>query len=256
MPLEVESHESRMIAPTIRWHAPKPPLRTSILLAGGLGLLVVIGVALTVRAWFQLGATYPVKAAAVFAAIIATVFAFIGDHHPFTRLGAANHVTGIRALLVALMAGLIGEPVMPAAALAAAVAAGVMPVLDGVDGWLARRSGTLSAFGARFDMEVDALHVLVMSVLIWQQGKAGAWVLLGGSLRYAFVVAGWLLAWMARPLRPTRRAKTITICHMATLSVSLAPFVPAPLSAVVVGSTLAALTWSFAVDVHRLWRQK
>ena len=29
--------------------------------------------------------------------------------------------------------------------------------LDGVDGWLARREGLVSAFGARFDMEVDAL---------------------------------------------------------------------------------------------------
>ena len=36
--------------------------------------------------------------------------------------------------------------------------------LDGVDGQVARRTGTVSALGARFDMEVDAFLVLVLSV--------------------------------------------------------------------------------------------
>ena len=36
--------------------------------------------------------------------------------------------------------------------------------LDGVDGQVARRTRTVSALGARFDMEVDAFLVLVLSV--------------------------------------------------------------------------------------------
>ena len=99
-------------------------------------------------------------------------------------------------------------------------------MLDGVDGWLARRSRMASAFGARFDVETDALFVMAMSILVWQHGKAGAWVLLGGMMRYVFVMAGWWLRWMARPLRPTRRAKTVSVCHMVGLSVALAPIVP------------------------------
>jgi hypothetical protein len=61
---------------------------------------------------------------------------------------------------------------------------------------------------------------------------------------------------MARPLRPTRRARIITICYTVGLSVALAPFVHAPLSAIVVGLSTAALAWSFAVDVRRLWRME
>jgi multidrug efflux pump subunit AcrA (membrane-fusion protein) len=38
-------------------------------------------------------------------------------------------------------------------------------MLDGVDGWLARRHEIASRFGARFDMEVDALLILALSVL-------------------------------------------------------------------------------------------
>jgi phosphatidylglycerophosphate synthase len=157
-------------------------------------------------------------------------------------------------MLVALLAGLLGEPTSRAAAWVAAASAGVLPVLDGVDGWLARRTRMRSAFGARFDMETDALHILVMSGLAWQFGKAGIWVWFGGVLRYAFVAAGWLLPWMARPLRPTRRARLITIVHVTALSAGLAPFVPVPLSATGIAVSLAALSWSFAVDIGRLWR--
>ena len=38
------------------------------------------------------------------------------------------------------------------------------------------------------------------------------------------------------------------------MSVGLAPFVRVPLSTLAVGLTTAALAWSFAIDVRRLWR--
>jgi len=237
----------------LQWHTPSTPLRGSVLRASALGLVVVIGMAWVARPWLHLGALYPGKAAAVFATVMVIAFGFVGEHHPYLRLGPANHVTMIRAMLVALIASLIGEPEIPSVAATAAAAAMVMTGLDGVDGWLARRSRMVSAFGARFDMETDAVLVMVMSILVWQHGKAGPWVLLGGMMRYAFVMAGWWLPWMARPLRPTRRARTITICHMVGLNVALAPIVPAPLAVIAVATTLTALSWSFAVDVRRLW---
>ena len=48
------------------------------------------------------------------------------------------------------------------------------------DGPAARRSGIASRFGARFDMETDALMILVLAVLAWRWDRAGAWVLLPG----------------------------------------------------------------------------
>lgn len=240
----------------LHWHAPDTPLRTSVVRASALGLMVVMAVAWAARAWLQLGPMYPGKVAAVFATMMAIAFGFVGDHHPYRRFGPANHVTMMRAMLVALVASLIGEPEIPRVAATATAAAVLMIVLDGVDGWLARRSRMVSAFGARFDVETDALLVMAMSILAWQHGKAGAWVLLGGMMRYVFVMAGSGLPWMARPLRPTRRAKTVSVCHMVGLSVALAPIIRPPLSAIAVGSTVIALTWSFAVDVRRLWRME
>ncbi len=61
------------------------------------------------------------------------------------------------------------------------VGLGVVAVaLDGVDGVLARSRNEASAFGARFDMETDALLILVLAALVWQHGKAGAWILAAG----------------------------------------------------------------------------
>jgi phosphatidylglycerophosphate synthase len=238
----------------LHWRAPDTPLRASVLRASAIGLVAVIGVAWAVRPWLQLGALYPAKVAAVFAATMAIVFGRVGDHHPYRRFGPANQVTMIRAMLMALIAGLIGEPELPPVAGTATAAAVAITVLDGVDGWLARRSRMVSVFGARFDMETDAVLVMAMSLLVWLHGKAGPWVLLGGMLRYGFVLAGWWLPWMARPLSPTRRARVISVCHMVGLSVALAPVIPTPISALAVGSTLAALSWSFAVDIRRLRR--
>jgi phosphatidylglycerophosphate synthase len=228
-------------------------LRTTVVLAGLLGLVTLVAVALVARAAFGFGARYPLKVAGIFGAIVAIVLVLI-HHHPFSRFGAANYVTLARAALMALLAGSFGEPTSAGAALAAASVSGLVPILDGVDGRLARRGGTASAFGARFDVEVDALHVLAMSGLVWQFGKAGTWIWLGGLLRYGFIAAGWLLPWMAARLRPTLRGRAITIVHMTTVSVALAPFVPVSLSVVATVITTAALVWSFGVDIGRLWR--
>jgi phosphatidylglycerophosphate synthase len=202
------------------------------------------------------GDAYVVKSSGVMLAVTLVAAAFVREHHPFGRLGAANHVTLVRAALVALVAGLIGEPsAFPAAAAATGLAV-VVELLDGVDGWLARRGETASGFGARFDMEVDALLILVLATLAWQHGKAGSWVLVSGLMRYAFVAAGSLLPWLARPLPSSRRRQAVCVlqivCLCAAVSPLLAPRSSAPISAI----ALAALTASFLADVVWLQRER
>ena len=169
-----------------------------------------------------------------------------------------NHVTAIRAVIVAILAGLILLPRQAATMTAwiAVVAGTIAAILDGVDGWLARRKGLATAFGARFDMEVDALLILVLAILAWRWSKAGAWVLLSGLLRYLFVAAGWMLPWMRGPLAPTRRARVICVVQIVTLIVTIAPIVAAPLSAAVAAGGLLTLAYSFIVDTVRLWRNR
>ena len=173
------------------------------------------------------------------------------QHHPYARFGAANYVTLIRAALTGFLLFLATRPPTSILAWTAGWTAGTVAALDGVDGWLARRQGLVSAFGSRFDMETDAALLAVLSVLAWRYDKAGAWVLMIGLMRYLFVAGGWALPWLRGPLTPTRRGRVVAVIQMVTLAVILV--MPRPVARVAAATALALLVWSFAIDVRRLW---
>jgi phosphatidylglycerophosphate synthase len=98
---------------------------------------------------------------------------------PRGRFGVANTLTALRVIIVVLL------PALPRLWMPGAVL--VFLALDSIDGKVARARGEASKFGAAFDMETDALCVLVVSLLLWQLGAAGAWVLVAGLWRYVYV---------------------------------------------------------------------
>jgi phosphatidylglycerophosphate synthase len=169
--------------------------------------------------------------------------------------GAANAVTLARGVLALDLLALLGSPPSPVLAWSIVALALVALVLDGVDGSVARRRGETSAFGARFDMETDALLILVLAALAWSHGKAGPWILLAGALRYLFVAASLVLPWLAAPLPPSRRRQTVCVVQIASLILCLAPFVAPPASAAIGLAGLVALLGSFAADVAWLARR-
>jgi phosphatidylglycerophosphate synthase len=168
--------------------------------------------------------------------------------------GWAHRVTLARGLLVALMIpGLLAperRPWLPLVLGAMALA------LDGVDGPIARRAGTASPFGARFDMETDALTVLMLSALVAVEGRVGAWVLASGALRYLYVAAGWVWPWLRRPVPPSFARRLVCVLQIAGLLVALTPIVPPPWPAAIAAVSLALLLWSFGRDVIGLMRDK
>ena len=226
-------------------------LRTRVAGVALVGLFVVAAVAAAIAGPLRLDAAYVWISSSCFAAIMVPVVA-LSSRHPFQAFGGANQVTVMRAGILALLAAFLLEPASAAVAAAAVVGAVTAVVLDGVDGLLARRSGMASGYGARFDMETDAATVFVLSLLVWRHDKAGAWVLLGGMMRYLFAVVQWVWPSMRRPLSPTLRARIVAVTHLIGLSVALAPFVPMPFSAAAAAVTLGLLAWSFQVDLARL----
>jgi phosphatidylglycerophosphate synthase len=182
----------------------------------------------------------------------ALVLWLAAKHLQATAFGAANTVTLVRATLTIVLLALLGVRgvewwLVGLATLAAA--------LDGVDGALARRRNEAGAFGARFDMETDALLILVLAALVWQNGKAGIWILLAGLLRYLFVGAGFLLQWLRAALPPSRRRQTVCVVQIVSLIGALVPIVTQPASAAFALAGLIVLIWSFAVDAAYLARQ-
>lgn len=222
--------------------------------AAGIGVVGTAAAATALATSGQLGWPYVVQSSAMHALFVAVLLSAVRGAWPL-RFGLANAITSVRVTLAALVAGLLGRSDLAAWWVWGAVgAAGLAALLDGVDGWVARRLNLDSEFGARFDMETDAALIAVLSVLVWQEEKAGVWVLGCGAMRYAFVAAGWGWPWLAGPLPPTFRGRLVAVVQFIGLATALAPIVPVPLSKPVAAATLAMLVWSFALDVARLWR--
>lgn len=171
--------------------------------------------------------------------------------------GWANRVTLLRAVPVILIAALIPYPEAAAAhGWALALASLCALALDGVDGSIARRSGSESAFGARFDMELDALFLLALALIIISMGKAGAWVLAIGLIRYGFVAAMYGWPWLDQSLPASFRRKTVCVWQVATLLVCLLPPVTPDFASLALAVALGLLVYSFAVDLRWLSRQR
>ncbi|MEV1287408.1 CDP-alcohol phosphatidyltransferase family protein [Micromonospora sp. NPDC049679] len=170
-------------------------------------------------------------------------------------LGPADRVTLSRGILVGAVAALTVDSFGRQAPVEVMVIfTAVALVLDGVDGYVARRTGTASALGARFDMEVDAFLLLVLSVYLMP--LTGGWVLTIGAMRYAFVVAIWVLPWMRGTLPPRYWRKVVAAVQGVVLVFAMADVSPRPLMAVVVAASLALLVESFGRDVVWLWRER
>nr|WP_051712348.1 CDP-alcohol phosphatidyltransferase family protein [Spirillospora albida] len=165
----------------------------------------------------------------------------------FRALGPADRVTLGRVVLAGGVTALVADGPGTAGWALAAVASAAL-VLDGVDGWVARRTGTATELGARFDMEVDAFLILVLSVEV--AVSDGAWVLAIGAMRYVFGAAAWALPWLRRALPASVARKAVAVVQ--GMALTAAALLPHPFAIAVAAAALAALAWSFGRDVRWL----
>jgi phosphatidylglycerophosphate synthase len=220
-------------------------------LAGLCGMLLLLAV--LARTVGLGGAGWLVGLAAGLALNVALARAFRRD--PSARLGPAGWVTLIRATLVVGVAALTAASFERDVAVATLVTlAFVALALDFVDGWIARRTATESALGAKMDGEVDAFLILVLSVEV--APSAGAWVLAIGLARYAFLAAGWALPWLRAPLPRRDWRKTVTASQGVALAIAASGVAPSGVSRVLLAVALVVLVESFGRDVWWLWRHR
>jgi phosphatidylglycerophosphate synthase len=170
------------------------------------------------------------------------------------RLGPADRVTLARAVLVGAVMALVADQALTNVRVVTVVTlAACALALDGVDGWVARRTGTVSALGARFDMEVDAFLILVLSLPVAR--SVGLWVLSIGAARYLFVLGGWGLPWMRATLPARYWRKPVAAIQGIGLTLAVAGFLPRLGTVVVLAAALGLLAESFGRDVWWLWRR-
>lgn len=235
--------------------APSPELKARAVIALGSVFCAAVICYVPAGLHLSLGLTTIGVASALLLFIFSLVIIGL-RHHRFTRFGPANTVTAIRAAIVSLIAAAVFfSEVADGRGAASWAFVGLVVValaLDGVDGYLARRSGCSSALGARFDMEIDALLILCLSVAAYFLGKAGIWVLLIGLMRYGFVLAQFPLPRLRGALPPSFRRKLVCVVQVAALCLLLVPGLEPPLSTWIAAIALGLLAWSFAVDSHYL----
>ncbi|HVX42339.1 MAG TPA: CDP-alcohol phosphatidyltransferase family protein [Mycobacteriales bacterium] len=160
----------------------------------------------------------------------------------------ADRVTLFRAVLAAGAAGMVFNPAGPVLVVTAAVAL----ALDAVDGQVARRTGTARPLGARFDMEVDAFLILVLSIGVARQ--YGWWVLAIGLARYAFLGAARILPWLTGPTPPRYWRKAVAAIQGIVLTLALTGWLDRLIGRFVTGLALTLLLISFGTQIAGLYR--
>jgi phosphatidylglycerophosphate synthase len=182
-------------------------------------------------------------------ALLATVRA----RGPHAAMHPADWVTLSRALLAAGVAGLVADSFHRTVSVAALVVlASVALALDAVDGEVARRTGTATALGARFDGEVDAFLILLLSIEVSR--NFGSWVLVIGAARYVLLVAGLVLPWLAAPLPPRYWGKVVAAVQGVVLTVAVSGLLPRMVGMIAVGVALVLLLESFGRAIVWLYR--
>ena len=174
--------------------------------------------------------------------------------HRTVRFGPANIATATRSTLVGVVTALVATSFTASISVPLLIGLTVPALaLDAVDGWIARRTDTISELGARFDMEVDAFLILALSGYVAQE--LGWWVLIIGLMRYALAVAGWVLPWL-RATVPFRYWRKV-VAAFAGIALTLAASGLAPwwVDDLVVLIALGLLVESFGRDVVWLFIQ-
>jgi len=165
----------------------------------------------------------------------------------------ADWVTLTRTLVIAGVAGLVADSFgRPVSITALVTLSSVALALDAVDGQVARRTGTATPLGARIDGEVDAFLILLLSIAVSRD--YGGWVLVIGAARYALLLAGWLVPWLAAPLPPRYWRKVVAAVQGIVLTVAASGVVGRRTGMIAVAAALLLLAESFGRDVIWLYR--
>ncbi|MCT9626034.1 CDP-alcohol phosphatidyltransferase family protein [Pseudarthrobacter equi] len=175
----------------------------------------------------------------------------------------ADRITLVRAALAAACAVLAVLPLFTGhvagqgTGLLLVVLGGTALLLDAVDGRVARRTGTASEAGARFDSATDAFLVLVLSVAT--VAVVGLWTLAIGAMYYVVAAAGLLRPHLRQPLPCSTARKVIgavqPLALLVALVMALVPGMPPALAAAAPAVALPLLLFSFGRDVVALERR-
>jgi phosphatidylglycerophosphate synthase len=236
-----------------------------LVLEAALELIILGAIGATIGALGLLPLTWrgAMIATLCYALVTVLVVAGLSLHAPHRHFGIANSITLSRAAFGVLLLAVAAEQALGSGQVMSnnafrwglTVAATAALLLDGVDGWVARRNNMTSGFGARFDMEADGLFLLGLTLILTVGGIVGAWVLASGFTYYLFRLAGHFLPVLAAPLFRSWRRKAIFGIQAALLIAATIPSMPGMMAKLCCFIGVSLLLYSFGVDIAWLLNQ-
>lgn len=198
-----------------------------------------------------------------FVAAIGTALAFelLLFRHVYTRTTHQNGpqpftfatlITVLRGAAIVLLAGFLITG-LPEGAVAwfPAVLFALGALFDAVDGAMARATDSTSAFGGQLDVEIDALALLLGSLLAVRFGSAPVYFVAVGVSRYVFVLGTAFRQFRGasvRPLPPRQSRRLLGAMMMAVVFVLLTPVMESNVSYWIATIAMIPFIGGFARD--------
>ncbi len=157
------------------------------------------------------------------------------DARPNSTLGLANHITLTRGLLLCLIAGMypsineVTDFTLSIAGYIAGTTYIISSCLDGIDGYVARKKGLVTLLGERLDTRIDALGILIASLLAIRLERIPEIYILTGLVYYFFIAGKWYRKIRGKALVPLQFrpfARVIAGVQMGFLGAALLPILP------------------------------
>ena len=183
-----------------------------------------------------------------------------GEHQDMrASLGPANWITLARGGLIAILAGFMHQPWpggsngpgwtgwIPGAVYMTAV------VGDALDGFIARATATQTQLGELLDTRIDALGILVASLLAINCGQLPDYYISAGLAYYGLRFAIWLRKKTGRPcseVRPRPGARVMAGIQMVFLGIVLLPLFSPQFTHITAVLILIPFLAGFLIDWH------
>ena len=168
------------------------------------------------------------------------------------RLGPANTITLARGILLACLAGHTAAPPETRPwSWAPFVVYAIAAAADGLDGYVARRTRSISLLGANLDMELDGLGILIAVLYCLRTGVLPWPFVVVGLLRYGYVASLWILRTrgvVTGPLTPSVLRRRLAGLQMGLLAFLMIPGVDRDFAVILEAIVGGPLTLGFIRD--------
>ena len=129
-------------------------------------------------------------------------------------------------------------------------------IMDGLDGFIARKYNLVSKFGEIIDQESDNFLMLVISISLYLNKDIGLYVFFIPLYRYAFLVSMKKYDWLQRTLPSSQFRKIACVLTIVLMIMSQDVYFNYENTLFLVILSLFIITFSFSKDIIWLYRNK